>query len=131
MQRETKPTETQVNTLYSYILLIAFMVGALQPVTPMAHYLAFEGTLTELIAEPAGELCSERNCDMNAMTCSCEHHQGENEELLDIDYYPVPLHLGEQPVPDRFNQKTDLCCSGDEQTLALHYQTDLPPPRLS
>ncbi|PWN07998.1 hypothetical protein DDZ15_03020 [Rhodohalobacter mucosus] len=105
------------------------MVGALQPVTPMVQHLMYEGSLTELLTEPAGEMCTEGKCDMDIAACSCDHHQGESDQLLDIDYYPVPLHMGEQPSPLGINQKTGLCCSGDEQTLALHYQTDLPPPR--
>jgi hypothetical protein len=90
----------------------------------------FEGTLTEILTENPGEICPGGNCEMDVKDCTCEHHEGKKDQLLDIDYYPVPLHIGEQPAPVRFNQKTDLCCSGDEQTLALHYQTDLPPPRM-
>lgn len=107
------------------------MVGALQPVTPMLQHLLFEGSLTEVMTAHTGDMCEMDTCEMKKMTCACEHGNAENDELLNIDYYPLTLQMGEQSIPDVFNKKTDLCCSGDEQTLALHYQTDLPPPRLA
>lgn len=106
------------------------MIGALQPVTPMMQHLLFEGSLTEVLTEYAGDMCEIDTCDMKKKACACEHGNGENDELLNIDYYPLTLQMGEEPVPDGINRKTDLCCSGDEQTIALHYKTDLPPPRL-
>ena len=118
-----------MKALYSHILLLAFMIGALQPVTPMVQHLMLEGTLTEILTEAEGEICEGSHCDMGITVCTCEHQKADNDRLLDIDYYPLTLQMGEQPVPDRVNQKTCLCCSGDEQTIALHYQTDLPPPR--
>jgi hypothetical protein len=107
------------------------MIGALQPVTPMVQHLMFEGSLMEVLTDHEGDMCDVEVCDMDKKTCTCEHQNGEDDQLLDIDYYPVPLQMGEQPVTDGINQKTDLCSPGDEQTLSLHYQTDLPPPRLN
>jgi hypothetical protein len=120
-----------VNILYSHILLIAFMIGALQPVTPMVQHLMFEGSLIEVLMDHEGDMCDVDACDMDKKTCTCEHHNAEDDQLLDIDYYPVPLQMGEQPVTDGINQEAGLCCPGDEQILSLHYQTDLPPPRLN
>lgn len=107
------------------------MIGALQPVTPMLQHIMLEGSFTEVLAEHTDNMCESDTCHINKMTCTCEHGTEENDELLNFDYYPLTLQMGEQSIPDVLNKKTDLCCSGDEQTLSLHYQTDLPPPRLA
>ena len=118
-----------MKVFYSHILLLAFLIGALQPVTPMLQHFLFEGSLTEVLTEQKGDMCESEPCHENKVRCACEHGNEENDELLNIDYYPLTLQMGEHSVPDVLNMETDLCCSGDEQTIALHYQADLPPPR--
>lgn len=128
---ETKTTQTTLKTLYSHILLISFMIGAFQPVMPMMHHLMFEGSLTEILTEQTETACTGSGCSIEAETCPCEKQSADGGELLDMDFYPLPLQMGENPLPDGMYAQSDLFCPGDEQTRALHYKTDLPPPRLA
>lgn len=117
--------------IYSHILLIALMTGTLQPALPMLEFSVFKGSLIELLAERSESACSGMYCDLVTEECPCDTSESQSESLLDVDYYPVPLNIQDNPLPDAFSRQLDRCYQGDEQTVVLHYKTDLPPPRVA
>lgn len=115
--------------IYSILLLFSFFIGALQPVMPMAEYAFNEGRLLELIQSVGGEACTMTTLQEICEECDCCDHS-EDQELLNIDYYPIPLEV--TPVTAKhLSYKTQIAQFViDENTILQHYSTPKPPPRL-
>src|SRR5690625_6722548 len=79
--------------LYSYILLLSFFTGAIQPVLPMAEYIfSEEGEIAALFNGSCDTICSMTTEEMDGEECKlCDYPDAE--DLLDIEYYPIPLQV--------------------------------------
>lgn len=119
---------------YSTILLLAFTVGALQPVTPMVEFYLNDSPLTTLMT---GETDSEPMCTANCIALAidqidCKQNtdpQRDEVQLLDVEYYPIPLTMKSDPpigvLPEGKERYIDRC---DDLIKNYLYPTS-PPPR--
>jgi len=122
--------------LYSLILLFSFVIGILQPVMPMIEYHIQEGDLGSLIFNQ--KMLDELNCNPEESLadyqnlCECERNCSEesNKELLDLEFYPVPVNIAAgpalavlPPLSEHYNNLTE--------NLRLQYlNVNSPPPRI-
>jgi len=118
--------------VYSLILLLSFLVGMLRPVTPMVEHFLHESdvasifTLFSLNGDDI-HTCSIADLldDINCLCC-----EASGDEMLDTDFYPVPIKYSADPVVGLLPLKKELLFSVDEQLLIMHPGTHSPPPRL-
>lgn len=118
--------------IYSLILLLSFTLGVIQPVMPMVEYVVAEGDLTELFHTNDGIACPIEDMDMDSICQSCDccdSADGEQESLLDTDFYPIPLQTVQFSGDNALTVTTEGYTLADEQTLFHYYNTLAPPPR--
>lgn len=114
--------------IYSILLLLSFFIGTLQPVMPMIEYAFNEGILLELIQPMDGETCTMNTLQKICEECDCCDHK-ENEELLNIDYYPIPLAVKPLIANNLVYETRIVLLMIDENTISYPYSTSAPPPR--
>lgn len=115
--------------LYSYILLLSFITGVIQPVLPMVEYVfSEEGQIAALFVTGDEMICSvsieKKNCD----DCSLCDYQ-ESDSLLDIEFYPIPLQVAGFSGGHILYQSAELYSGGDDQLTDFYYSTIPPPPK--
>ncbi|MEX0648830.1 MAG: hypothetical protein WEA56_12550 [Balneolaceae bacterium] len=115
---------------YSTILLLAFMVGALQPVLPMIEYHLFEGSLISLFSDRGEAESTDEAMCIAVMTPSSDEYQGEDPGLLDMDYYPIPVkssgETGFMILPVYGEQFTFV----HNKTIPFYTDPSPPPPKV-
>lgn len=119
--------------IYSFILLFSFVLGVLQPVMPMVEYVVAEGNLALLLHDNDAAECPiedmKRDKICLASEC-CDAEDGEQESLLDTDFYPIPLQSGKTSGGNALMVVSEGHALTDEQILAHIYSTMAPPPRV-
>jgi len=122
--------------LYSIILLLVFLVGTLQPVMPMIEYQLFEGDLVELLSSrPAMEMmgindAESAHCSSSAFSCPvCD--SDEEEQLLDMDYYPLAVDIATVPDMIAVPQSTRIYLPFARNVISPTFLPVPPPPKLS
>ncbi|MBN2731104.1 MAG: hypothetical protein JXR26_01620 [Balneolaceae bacterium] len=114
---------------YSAILLISFLVGTLQPILPMIEYQWQGGDIIELLGF-AGD-GSEAACPVvDGMITDCEPAEND-QQLLDIDYYPLALEISSNPEPQIFLSSTRFYLPYAKHIVNPAFYPNPPPPRLS
>src|SRR5690554_2691968 len=80
------------------ILLLSILIGAFQPVTPIAELLIQGKSLSEVfnIAETRHDAACPLQIEHTVKDCTCCEYEGL--ELLDTDYYPVPVKTTANPT---------------------------------
>ncbi len=119
--------------IYSIILLISFLIGVFQPVMPMVEYHLFYGDITESIFNSrvnTDTMCNEEICteDFCIETCDCNNKM--NREMLDLDYYPVPLVYSLSPDSAILPIHSELYIHLSEDEMIIFAQLNAPPPKL-
>lgn len=115
---------------YSIILLITFLVGTLQPIMPMIEYQLFEGSLLELLDD---ETCQLQEFD-DIVQCLADDdcsNCGDDQQLLDIDFYPLALEITAIPDPSVFLLGARMYLPLFEQAAEPALLSQPPPPRMS
>ena len=119
--------------LYSYILLLSFLTGVIQPVLPMAEYVfSEEGQIATLFSAGDVTICSmsHDNTKMNCDDCSlCDYP--DSDSLLDIEFYPIPLHVVGSTSEHILYQSAALYSGGDDRLMDFYYSTIPPPPKFA
>lgn len=121
--------ERTVKQMYSHILLLAFLVGALQPITPMLEHLFAEGDFVELIS--MNEVGHKQNCPTatNGKVCEkCDIDESE-QQILDMDFYPIPLKIVENTTINGLDIFSVSNGDIDEEVLINYKKRSSPPPR--
>ncbi|SMO47756.1 hypothetical protein [Fodinibius sediminis] len=119
--------------IYSVILLWSFLIGALQPVLPMIEYQLYEGSLIELITE---DFCEDGHsgtkiCCTIGQRCTTGDKENDQQDLLDVDYYPLALQISEIPSPMVFPHTWSLFPAKGKDVTNPTYLPNPPPPRWS
>ena len=118
--------------IYSLILLLSFGLGAIQPVMPMMEYVVAEGRFADLFQSKGAMACPVADMDMDkiCLACDCcDTERGDQESLLDTDYYPIPLQIVPFSGDHALTVASEMYSLADEQTLMHYYTTSPPPPR--
>lgn len=115
--------------LYSYILLLSFFTGAMQPVLPMAEYIfSEEGEIAALFSESCDNICSILTEEMADEDCKfCDYPDAE--DLLDIEFYPIPLQVASSSSAHILYKTAAIYSAGDDQLKDFYYSTIPPPPK--
>ena len=118
--------------VYSLILLLSFLVGMLRPVTPMVEHYLHESDVASIFHLFSTDGDDIHTCPLSDLlddiTCHCCESSGD--EMLDTDFYPVPIKLTADPVVGLLAYQQELLHAVDEQLLIMHPGTHSPPPRL-
>lgn len=117
-----------MKVVYSLILLFSFLIGTLQPILPAIDYQLNRGNIFELL--DSGE-CDSEQSDILINYNDCESEDDSDQNLLDIDYYPLALQLSAISKPISFPHKSRIYISLRENILSLSFLPNPPPPRLS
>lgn len=116
--------------IYSIILLLSFLVGTIQPILPMIEIVFTEGVISELVQPLHADSCS-----INVLQKSCEDsdccNHNNDETLLDMDFYPIPLQITASPHLNGLFETKENFSAKDEQLIFLYYQTLAPPPKFA
>lgn len=120
--------------LYSIILLVVFLIGALQPITPMIEYHLYEGSLVDLISSDLQtEMMDESeqsHCPTMSFDCPiCDDN--DEQELLDTDYYPLAVDITTVPNMIAISQKARIYLPVADDVISPTFLPVPPPPRLS
>jgi len=120
--------------LYSIILLVVFLVGTLQPITPMIEYQLYEGSLVDLInSDLQTEMMDgseESHCPTKSFDCPiCDDR--DDQELLDTDYYPLAVDITTVPDMIAISQKARIYLPVADDVISPTFLPVPPPPRLS
>jgi len=120
--------------LYSIILLVVFLVGTLQPITPMIEYQLYEGSLVDLInSDLQTEMMDgseESHCPTKSFDCPiCD--DSDDQELLDTDYYPLAVDITTVPDMIAISQKARIYLPVANDVISPTFLPVPPPPRLS
>jgi hypothetical protein len=120
--------------IYSTILLVAFTVGALQPITPMVEFYLNDTPISYLLT---GESDSEPMCtaDCTALTidqteCTpLSDSQRDEAQMLDVEYYPIPLKMKSEPPIGVLPEGKEQYIEQRDDLLNNYLYPTSPPPR--
>lgn len=117
--------------LYSYILLLSFFTGVLQPVLPMAEYiLSEEGEIATLFSTGGEKICLTSHEKNDCDNCSlCDYP--DSDSLLDIEFYPIPLQVAGSAGEHILYQSNAHYSGGDDGLPEFYYSTIPPPPKFA
>ena len=117
--------------VYSLILLISLLVGTLQPILPMIEYQLHKDNIINLLG--FGEDDADANCEMNLCTMAdCKTQTSHTDQnLLDLDYYPLALQITTIPSPRVFLSGTRFYLPIAKHVISPTFLPIPPPPRLS
>lgn len=121
----------KMKRIYSIILLVSLLIGTLQPILPMIEYQLFEGDIVELLNNESNNLqdpCSKIHDLVHSNNQDC--HDSKNQQLLDIDYYPLSLEITTIPDPRVFLKSTRFYLPIVKDTLSPTFLPNPPPPRV-
>lgn len=115
---------------YSIILLVSFVIGTLQPILPMLEYHLFEGDITTLLTAD-GSLTKDTESMCIAVELPDSGSEENDSELLDIDYYPIPVKSNDETgmaiLPVRGEQFIFI----DNKVISPARDPSSPPPKQS
>ncbi len=117
--------------IYSIILLFTFLVGTLQPILPMIEYQLFEGNIVELLNNEKNNSqvpCKKVHDLIHSNNQDCQ--EKENQQLLDIDYYPLALKITTIPEPQVFPKTKRFYLPLIRDVASPTFLPIPPPPRL-
>lgn len=126
--RLTGQTNKDMKRFYSFILLLAFITGTMQPVMPMIEYYLNQENLAEIFTfgnsdkEDCILVISQKNCDTEGQ---------EKKQLLDLDFYPIPLQIQSLHIDRGLHIVTEGFRVTNEKIRLLFYYPNSPPPRLA
>lgn len=113
--------------LYSIILMVSFLVGALQPVLPMIEYHLFEGDVISFFYSNGNETTEEEAMCIAVEIPAPLQQQDEDRDLLDTEFYPIPVKSCEE------NGTTILPLQGESYAFEIdqmitHFRDPSSPP---
>ncbi len=120
-----------MNRIYSIILLVSFLAGAVYPAAPMVEYFM---TQIEICDIDPSESNSEDDCcqvcdkEMKRMDCNhCDSDQPDN--LLDVEQYPTPIQLSGQLTIEMLPGASEKYIRHSESVISFYGHPGSPPPR--
>lgn len=117
--------------LYSIILLISFLAGAVYPATPMIEYFLSQIEICDIAPPDMSEktdCCL--NCHIEFELTECEKCQSDKpEKMLDVDHYPIPLKISGQLPMEIIPRTIGKFMYGSEQVINYYQLPASPPPR--
>ena len=121
-----------MKTVYSFILLLAFLAGTIQPIVPLLEYHFFKESIIELFC--VNRDVPESDCDgVCYLSNQIKETQDQQTDMQanHADYYPGTIlynfQSGLNVYPEKEDRYPDLFVYG----VNLSLSTDLPPPKVS
>lgn len=118
--------------IYSIILILSIAAGTLQPALPMVEYMInhnhFSSVLNVDFSESEGALCALK-CAVTSIQNECDMDHEGDEELLDVDYYPIPLKMSDSPTIGILSEQTERYLRTGDELLTIYMLPNAPPPR--
>lgn len=108
------------------------MSGIIQPVLPMLEYVLHHHALNQIISVDLSESKSPAcalKCALAQIQTECDMDHNEGDELLDMDYYPVPLKMKSSPPIGILDVQTEKFIQIGEKLLHHYILPNSPPPR--
>ncbi len=117
--------------IYAIIFLLSILIGAFQPVTPIAELLVQGKSMADLF--DLAEIRHDEACPLKDIhtvkDCTCCQYEGL--QLLDTDFYPVPVNTVATPAIQISPYGSILSNPLSEGIDYLYYPPVPPPPRSS
>jgi len=113
--------------IYPIILLLSFLTGTIQPVMPMIEYYLSHENLAEIFVFGDSD---EEDCILGIIQNNCDTDDQESKQLLDLDYYPIPLQIQSLYIDRGLHLLTESFRPANEKIRLLFYYPNSPPPRL-
>ncbi|WP_141691536.1 hypothetical protein [Rhodohalobacter halophilus] len=118
--------------IYSIILILSIAVGTIQPALPMIESILNHHDFSRLIqvdlSESEGVVCA-LQCALTNIQKECEMDHEEDEKLLDVDYYPIPLKMSNSPALGLLPSQNGRYIQIGENLLTNYILPNAPPPR--
>lgn len=118
--------------LYSFILILSIAAGTLQPALPMLEYMLNHHHINEVLnveySEAEGTVCALK-CTLTTIQTECDMDHSEGDELLDVEYYPVPLKMSDKPSMVFLTEQTERYIHIEDKLLSNYTLPNAPPPR--
>jgi len=119
--------------IYSIILLIAYLVGTLQPVIPMFDYQLNQGSvieyvLFEMVKSHHSEMAAHQNVHPYDNSNKTKH---KANNLVRDSFYPVGVAIFTAHAPVPFVNKKLLHLAENIQVSNPAYLPNSPPPKFS
>lgn len=115
---------------YSIILLGSFVIGTLQPILPMLEYSLFEGDIITLLAAD-GSLTKDTESMCIALEFPGTDSEEHDEELLNIDYYPIPVKSNDETGMAILPVRGEKFVYIDSKVFSPARDPSSPPPKQS
>ena len=124
--------QQNMKRIYSTILILSIAVGTIQPVLPMVEYVLnhhnFSKVLQIELSETEGLVCT-LQCALTTIQKDCDMDHNEGEQLLDVDYYPIPLKMSGSPAIGILTEHTERFIQMGENVITHYILPNAPPPR--
>jgi len=108
------------------------MAGTLQPALPMFEYMLNHHHLSNVLdvdySETDGAICALK-CALTSIQKECDMDHNEGDQLLDVDYYPIPLKMSEAPAIGILSEQTERYVKTGDKVLTIYILPNAPPPR--
>lgn len=118
--------------IYSIILILSLAAGTLQPALPMMEYMLNHHHLSSILdvdySETEGTICAVK-CALTSFQKECDMDHSEGDELLDVEYYPVPLKISDNPSMGFLTVQTERYFQICDKLLTNYMLPNAPPPR--
>ncbi|MGM0745953.1 MAG: hypothetical protein ACQETF_11650 [Bacteroidota bacterium] len=119
--------------IYSFILILSIAAGTLQPALPMMEYMLNHHHLSSVMdvdySETEGTICALK-CALTSIQKECDMDHDEGDKLLDVEYYPVPLKMSDNPSMDFLAEQTERYIHIEDKLLTNYILPNAPPPRI-
>src|SRR5690625_748138 len=115
--------------LSSYILLLSFFTGAIQPVLPLAEHISSEEAEFAALINGSGDTIGSMTTEeMDGEECNlCDYPDAE--DLLDIEYYPIPRQVTSSSSAHILYESAVIYSAVEDQLTDFYYSTIPPPPK--
>jgi len=118
--------------IYSLILILSMVAGTLQPALPMIEYMLNHHHLGSVLdvdySESEGPICAMK-CALTSIQKKCDMDHEEGDEMLDVDYYPIPLKISDTPAIGILPSQTERHIFTGDKLLTNYILPNAPPPR--
>jgi hypothetical protein len=116
----------------AFILLFAFLTGAIQPIVPLLEYHFFKESIMELFCENRNVPDSDCDgiCYLTNQIEATQERQSESKAAF-ADYYPGTILYERISAPFLYPHKPDSFLNFDEVRLKQYQDIELPPPVVS
>ena len=122
-----------MNRIYSFILILSMVAGTLQPALPMMEYMLKHHDLSSVLdvdySETESTFCALK-CALTSIQQECDTDHIHGDELLDMDYYPVPLKISDNPSMGILSVRLGKYYHIGDRLLTNYILPNAPPPRL-